>query len=137
MRGLGDFLAQGGTIVGGGAALGASIGFIAGSVVHDFRPQTDPDEWAQVRCARRHVRPGDLRPRRHRIQGVKLRSRKYVALAVTVLVAAIYSRLANGWDDLLFYAGAAGLLVVIALVALPWMEFAPDGAFRRDPTDLT
>ena len=68
---------------------------------------------------------------------MKLRSRKYVALAVTVLVAAIYSRLANGWDDLLFYAGAAGLLVVIALVALPWMEFAPDGAFRRDPTDLT
>jgi hypothetical protein len=62
---------------------------------------------------------------------VKLRTRKYVGLAVTALIAAIYSRLAGGWDDLTFYGGAAGLLVVIGLVALPWMEFAPDGAFRR------
>jgi hypothetical protein len=54
-------------------------------------------------------------------------------LAITVLVAATYSRLAGGWHDLPFYAGAAGLVVVIGLVALPWMEFAPDGAFRRRP----
>jgi hypothetical protein len=47
LRGLGEFLAEGGAIVGGGAALGATVGFIAGSVVHDFRPQTDPDEWAR------------------------------------------------------------------------------------------
>ena len=47
MRDLGDFLAEGGAIVGGGAALGATLGFIAGSVVHDFRPETDPDEWAR------------------------------------------------------------------------------------------
>ena len=39
MRDLGDFLAEGGAIVGGGAALGATIFFVAGSVVHDFRPQ--------------------------------------------------------------------------------------------------
>ena len=44
---LGDFLAEGGAVVGGGAALGATLGFIAGSIVHDFRPQTDPDEWAR------------------------------------------------------------------------------------------
>ena len=50
MRELGDFLAEGGAIVGGGAALGATIGFVAGSVVHDFRPQTDPDVWAR-KCA--------------------------------------------------------------------------------------
>ncbi len=43
MRDLGDFLAQGGAIVGGGAALGATLGFIVGSVVQDFRPKTDPD----------------------------------------------------------------------------------------------
>ena len=43
-----DFLAQGGAVVGGGAALGAVLGFIAGSLVHDFRPETDPDEWARV-----------------------------------------------------------------------------------------
>ena len=47
MRDLGDFLAEGGAIVGGSAALGATLGFIAGSVVHDFRPQTDPEYWAR------------------------------------------------------------------------------------------
>lgn len=44
---LGDFLAEGGAIVGGGAALGATLGFIAASLVHDLRPQTDPDYWAR------------------------------------------------------------------------------------------
>ena len=47
MRDLGDFLAQGGAIVGGGAALGATLGFIVGSVVQDFRPKTDPDQWTR------------------------------------------------------------------------------------------
>ena len=28
--------------------LGATLGFIAGSLVRDFRPQTDPEEWARV-----------------------------------------------------------------------------------------
>ncbi len=50
MRDLGDFLADGGAIVGGGAALGATVGFIVGSIVHDFRPQPDPDQWAR-KCA--------------------------------------------------------------------------------------
>jgi hypothetical protein len=62
-----------------------------------------------------------------------LRTRKYVALAITVLAAAVYGRLAGGWDDLQYYGGAAVLLVIIVFVALPWMEFAPDGAFRRGP----
>jgi hypothetical protein len=44
---LGDWLADAGAIVGGSAALGATIGFVAGSVVHDFRHETDPDEWAR------------------------------------------------------------------------------------------
>jgi hypothetical protein len=44
---LGDFLAEGGAVVGGGAALGATVFFIAGSIVHDLRPQSDPDEWAR------------------------------------------------------------------------------------------
>jgi len=48
MRGtVGDFLAEGGAIVGGSAALGATIGFIVGSLVHDFRPEADPDQWAR------------------------------------------------------------------------------------------
>jgi hypothetical protein len=51
VRDLGDFLAEGGAIVGGGAALFGTLGFIAGSVVHDFRPETDPDEWARKGAA--------------------------------------------------------------------------------------
>jgi hypothetical protein len=44
---LGDFLAEGGAIVGGGAALGATLGFIVGSLVHDVRPKTDPERWTR------------------------------------------------------------------------------------------
>jgi hypothetical protein len=44
---LGDFLAEGGAVVGGGAALGATLFFIAGSLVHDLNPETDPDAWAR------------------------------------------------------------------------------------------
>ena len=51
MRDLGDFLAEGGAIVGGGAALFGTLGFVAGSLVHDFRPETDPDEWARKGAA--------------------------------------------------------------------------------------
>jgi hypothetical protein len=45
---LGDFLAEGGAVVGGGAALGATVGFIAGSLLHDIRPKTDSDAWARA-----------------------------------------------------------------------------------------
>jgi hypothetical protein len=51
VRDLGDFLAEGGAIVGGSAALFGTLGFVAGSVVHDFRPETDPEEWARTGAA--------------------------------------------------------------------------------------
>jgi hypothetical protein len=42
MRGeLGDFLADAGAVVGGATALGATLGFIVGSVIHDFAPKAD------------------------------------------------------------------------------------------------
>jgi hypothetical protein len=44
---LGDFLADAGAVVGGSAALGAAVGFVTGSLVHDFRPDADPDLWAR------------------------------------------------------------------------------------------
>ena len=37
--------------MGGGAALFATLGFVAGSLVHDFRPESDPEEWARKGAA--------------------------------------------------------------------------------------
>ena len=51
MRDLGDFLAEGGAIMGGSAALFGTLGFVAGSLVHDFRQETDPEEWARKGAA--------------------------------------------------------------------------------------
>ncbi|MGH2947987.1 MAG: hypothetical protein ACRDPC_17340 [Solirubrobacteraceae bacterium] len=48
MRGeLSQFLANGGAVVGGGAAFGAALGFVVGSIVHDFRPSTEPEVLAR------------------------------------------------------------------------------------------
>jgi hypothetical protein len=47
---LGDFLAEGGAVVGGAAVLAATLGFLAGSVAREFRPEIDPDAWAR-QCA--------------------------------------------------------------------------------------
>jgi hypothetical protein len=61
------------------------------------------------------------------------RTRHHVLLVVTVLLSAVYARSAGDWGDVQFYGGAAGLIVLIVLIGLPWTEFAPDGAFRRRP----
>jgi hypothetical protein len=60
-----------------------------------------------------------------------LRTRKYVLLAITVLVAVLYSLLAGGWTDAASYGGGAALIAVIVLVGLPWLELASDGVWRR------
>jgi hypothetical protein len=31
------------------------------------------------------------------------------------------------------YGGAAGVLMVVLVVGLPWLEYAPDGAFHKQP----
>jgi hypothetical protein len=62
-----------------------------------------------------------------------LRTRKYVVLAITVLVGVVYGQLAGDWSDFEYYGGAAGLLVLICGIGLPWLELAPDGAWRRRP----
>ena len=64
---------------------------------------------------------------------MSLRWRKYVLLAITVFAAVVYAQLTSGWTDAAYYGGAAGVLVAILLVGLPWLEFAPDGALRRRP----
>jgi hypothetical protein len=64
---------------------------------------------------------------------MRLRTRKYVMLLVGVLAIAVYSRFTSDWSDIAYYGGAAGVMVLVGAVGLPWMEFAPDGAFRRRP----
>jgi hypothetical protein len=67
------------------------------------------------------------------IRLMSLRTRKYVLAVITLLLGALYAQLAGGWGDLQYYGGAACVLAFIALIGLPWLEFAPDGAFRRRP----
>jgi hypothetical protein len=64
---------------------------------------------------------------------VSKRARFYVVLAVIVPIALAYSRLSSDWGSVAFFAGLAGLITVIGLVGNSWIEFAPDGAFRRRP----
>jgi hypothetical protein len=64
---------------------------------------------------------------------VTVRARKYVVLAITVVIGAIYGQVAGDWARLELYVGEAVLIVLICGVGLPWMEYAPDGAFRRQP----
>jgi hypothetical protein len=64
---------------------------------------------------------------------MNLRTRWYVLLAVAVLATFVYSRFTREWSDAAYYGGAAGLLVVLGGIGMPWIEFAPDGAFRGRP----
>jgi hypothetical protein len=59
------------------------------------------------------------------------RARHYVVMVATVCLALGLSRLGREWSDVGFYAAVAGLVVVIGLAGNFWIEFAPDGAFRR------
>jgi hypothetical protein len=45
---LGELLAGAGAVVGGGAALGATLGFIAGCPAQDLGAEIDPDFWARM-----------------------------------------------------------------------------------------
>jgi hypothetical protein len=64
---------------------------------------------------------------------VSVRTRKYVALLINLLIAAAVTQVADaaGWSTAETYAVAAGVLAVVCLVALPWIDMAPDGALRR------
>jgi len=66
---------------------------------------------------------------------MSVRARTYVAMACTVVLAYFYSRLSSDWSFGAFYVGLMGLVTAIVLVALPWVELAPDGALRRRATD--
>jgi hypothetical protein len=63
------------------------------------------------------------------------RVRHYVVSVVTVLLAFRLTRIARAgdWGEAQLYGVAAGLILVIGAVGLPWIELARDGAFRRRP----
>ena len=61
------------------------------------------------------------------------RTRNYVMLVVALVAGLVYGWISRGWSDVAFSGGLAGVVAVVGAVGLPWMEFAPDGAFRRGP----
>jgi hypothetical protein len=64
---------------------------------------------------------------------MKLRTRNYVMLLVAAIAGFVYARISRDWSGVAFYGGLAGVVVLVGAVGLPWLEFAPDGAFRRRP----
>jgi hypothetical protein len=63
------------------------------------------------------------------------RTRFYVALLLDLVASIGLALFANAhdWTRPELYAVGAGVLTVFVLIALPWMEMAPDGAWRRPP----
>ena len=61
------------------------------------------------------------------------RTRKHVLFGIVLVVGLAYGRLSLSWSLLELYGGMAVILTTVAVVGLPWMELAPDGAFRRRP----
>ena len=70
---------------------------------------------------------------RRRLRTVKRRTRNYVVMAASALAGLVYARIAHDWDLGAFLAGEAVVILLVGSVGLPWLEFAPDGAFRRRP----
>ena len=61
------------------------------------------------------------------------RTRHYVCLALCAVAGLVYGRISRDWSFGTFYAGLMGVVTVVGLIGLFWQEFAPDGAFRRQP----
>jgi hypothetical protein len=61
------------------------------------------------------------------------RTRWYLVLALGVLATFVYSRFTREWSDAAYYGGAAGVMLLVGAVGFPWMELAPDGAWRQRP----
>ena len=59
------------------------------------------------------------------------RTRNYVMLVVALVAGLVYGRISRDWSGVAFYGGLAGVVVLVGGIGLPWLEFAPDGAFRR------
>jgi hypothetical protein len=56
-------------------------------------------------------------------------------LIVALVAGFVYGLISRDWSGVSLYAGAAGVALLVGGIGLPWQEFAPDGAFRRGPSD--
>jgi hypothetical protein len=64
---------------------------------------------------------------------MSVRTRTYIAMVAGVLLAFGLTRVAHAadWSKVDMYAVGAVLLAVLIVIALPWIELAPDGDLRR------
>jgi hypothetical protein len=61
------------------------------------------------------------------------RTRKYVWMVVAAIAGLVYSRISRDWSFGTFYAGFAGVVALVVVIGLFWIESAPDGDLRRRP----
>jgi CHASE2 domain-containing sensor protein len=61
------------------------------------------------------------------------RAREYVVLVAVILVGIAYGWVSRDWSYLELMGGIGVIGVVVACVGMPWIESAPDGAWRRRP----
>jgi hypothetical protein len=61
------------------------------------------------------------------------RRRHYVITVLAVMFAYALTQVAEarGWSDVELYGAAAVLILLVGVAGMTWIEFAPDGAFRR------
>ena len=64
---------------------------------------------------------------------MKRRTRFHVMLGVSAIAGLVYGRISNDWSFAAVLGGEAVVILLVGSFGLPWMEFAPDGAFRRRP----
>jgi hypothetical protein len=61
------------------------------------------------------------------------RARNLIVVAISAVLGFAYGKLSGDWSEVAFVAGLGGLIATIGGAGMFWLEFAPDGAFRRAP----
>jgi uncharacterized membrane protein len=64
---------------------------------------------------------------------VSKRARFHVMLVIAAILGGVYGTLSDDSTGVAFFAGMAGVIAVIVILGNVFIEFAPDGSFRRRP----
>ncbi len=131
---LGELLADAGAVVGGGAALGATVFFVVGSVARDLGMNADPEVWP-----RRGGLWGGLAgivafSKERRLGVMSERTRLYVMVVIGVAAILVLGRVGDGWSKAEFYGACAGV-IALGAIGIFWVQMAADGDLRRRPRD--